>query len=229
VSLKDIKVSEGEIEEAGRIAAGRYPQLIEAIKTAFNNLEEYHIAQSKKEPESWFINPHTGKRLGQILTSLNRVGLYIPGGRYLYPSSVLMSAVPAKIAGVKEIAVCTPPQKDGSINEILLYLFSFLGINEIYKIGGAQAIAAFAFGTENIKKVDKIAGPGNIYVTAAKKLVYGAVGIDSLAGPSEVLIIADKSADPSHIAADLLSQAEHDPDATCILLSTEVPTVSFTT
>ncbi|MDD5659577.1 MAG: histidinol dehydrogenase, partial [Actinomycetota bacterium] len=153
---------------------------------------------------------------------IDRVCVYIPGGRYVYPSSVLMTVIPAQVAGVKEIVVCTPPLKDGSLNNLLLYLFKFLKIDEVYKIGGAQAIALMAFGSKNVRKVSKILGPGNIYVTAAKKTVYGSVGIDSLAGPSEIVIIADKSSNPFYIASDLLSQAEHDPDAKSILLTDNI-------
>jgi len=220
-SISDIKVPEGEIERARKDVAAGYPELVQAIDAAYKNLVEYHGAQFEKEPKAWSIGGGSDRRLGQISNPISRVGLYIPGGRYIYPSSVLMSAVPAAIAGVKDIVVCTPPQKNGKINPVLLYLFSFLNINEVYMAGGAQAIAALAYGTESIKRVEKIAGPGNIYVTAAKKLVYGSVGIDSLAGPSEVLIIADKSADAAFAASDLLSQAEHDPDAKSILLTTE--------
>ncbi|MBM3699497.1 MAG: histidinol dehydrogenase [Actinobacteria bacterium] len=221
--LEDIKVCKEEFEKASDSIPLKYPGLVDAIKTAVKNLELYHSFQIKNEPKTWYFK--TGKEnkkiLGQIVRPLERAGLYIPGGRFLYPSSILMSAVPAKIAGVKDIAVCTPPGRDGQISGLLLYIFSMLGIYEVYKIGGAQAIAVLAYGTEDIKKVDKIAGPGNIYVTAAKKLVYGSVGIDSLAGPSEVMVIADKSANPAYIASDLISQAEHDPQSSCLLLSTD--------
>ena len=221
--LEDIKVCKKDFEKASENIPLKYPGLIDAIKTAVKNLEFYHRSQINNEPKTWYVKTGEGnnKILGQIVRPLDRVGLYIPGGRFLYPSSILMSAVPAKIAGVKDIAVCTPPGPDGQVNGLLLYIFSMLGISEVYKIGGAQAIAALAYGTEDIKRVDKIAGPGNIYVTAAKKLVYGNVGIDSLAGPSEVLVIADKNANPAYIASDLLSQAEHDPGSSCILLSTD--------
>lgn len=227
-SISEILVSGQEISSAAEKVTAMYPELVKALDVAYENLLLYHRAQFEREPKSWYIMPQNGKKLGQIMSSVERVGMYIPGGRYIYPSSVLMTFVPAHVAGVKEIAVFTPPQKDGNINEVLLYLFWRLGINEVYKAGGAQAIAALAYGTETIKKVEKIAGPGNIYVTVAKKLVYGITGIDSLAGPSEVLIIADKSADPSFIAADLLSQAEHDPDARSILLSTDIQIASET-
>jgi histidinol dehydrogenase len=227
-SIKDIKVSQDEIVLAQKEVTDGHPELVEAINIAYKNLVEYHRAQFEKEPKSWFIESSPGRRLGQISNPISRAGLYIPGGRYIYPSSVLMTAVPAAIAGVKDIVVCTPPQKGGKINKVLLYLFSLLNISEVYMVGGAQAIAALAYGTETIKRVEKIAGPGNIYVTVAKKLVYGSVGIDSLAGPSEVLIIADESADGAFVAADLLSQAEHDPDAKSILLTTDQDLASET-
>jgi histidinol dehydrogenase len=219
-SISDIKVSEDEIDQARKEVTASHPKLVEAVNIAYRNLVEYHSAQFEKEPKTWVIERGSGRKVGQISNPISRAGLYIPGGRYIYPSSVLMTAVPAAIAGVKDIVVCTPPQKNGKISPVLLYLFSFLNISEVYMIGGAQAIAALAYGTESIKRVEKIAGPGNIYVTVAKKLVYGSVGIDSLAGPSEVLIIADESADGAFVASDLLSQAEHDPDAKSILLTT---------
>ena len=227
-SISDIKVSQDEIARARKEVTENFPELVEVINIAYKNLVEYHSAQFEKEPKTWFIGSGSGRKLGQILNPISRVGLYIPGGRYIYPSTVLMAAVPALIAGVKDIIVCTPPQKNGKISPILLYLFSFLNISEVYMAGGAQAIAALAYGTETIKRVEKIAGPGNIYVTTAKKLVYGSVGIDSLAGPSEVLIIADESADGAFAAADLLSQAEHDPDARSILLTTRQDIASET-
>ncbi len=220
MSVQELKVRKGEIDSAGKKVRRKSPKLVEALEASYINIRQYHLTQFKKEPKSWYICPIKGKKIGQILTPIERVGIYIPGGRYLYPSSVLMAAVPAVIAGVKEIVVCTPPQKDGNIDDIFLYLFAKLGINEVYKIGGAQAIAALAYGTESIKKVDKIVGPGNAFVTAAKKLVFGTVGIDSLAGPSEIVIIADDNAKPAFVAADLLSQAEHDPDSKSILLAT---------
>lgn len=217
---RELAVSTTELSEASRNVPVEFPELVEALNESYANLVKYHKSQLENESSQWFINPQEGARLGQIITSIERVGLYIPGGRYLYPSSVLMSAVPAIIAGVKKIVACTPPQKNGKINDILLYLFAKLGINKVYRIGGAQAVAALAYGTESIEKVDKIVGPGNIYVTAAKKIVFGAVGIDSLAGPSEITIIADGQSNPAFIAADLLSQSEHDFDAKSILLAT---------
>jgi len=217
---RELAVSTVELSEASKNVPLKFPELVEALNESYTNLVKYHKFQLEKESSQWFINPQKGARLGQVITPIERVGLYIPGGRYLYPSSVLMSAVPAILAGVKKIVVCTPPQKNGKINDILLYLFAKLGINKVYRIGGAQAVAALAYGTESIEKVDKIVGPGNIYVTAAKKIVFGAVGIDSLAGPSEITIIADGQSNPSFIAADLLSQSEHDTDAKSILLAT---------
>ncbi|MBE3035823.1 MAG: histidinol dehydrogenase [Candidatus Atribacteria bacterium] len=217
---RELAVSTTELSEASKNVPVEFPELVEALNESYTNLVKYHKSQLEKESGQWFINPQKGVRLGQVVTPIERVGLYIPGGRYLYPSSVLMSAVPAIIAGVKKIVACTPPQKNGKINDILLYLFAKLGINKVYRIGGAQAVAALAYGTESIEKVDKIVGPGNIYVTAAKKIVFGAVGIDSLAGPSEITIIADGQSNPSFIAADLLSQSEHDSDAKSILLAT---------
>ncbi len=219
-NIYEVIVSSDELKTAAKEVPKKYPELVEAFGVAYKNLKNYHEKQFENEAKDWFIKKGEKVSLGQVVTAIDRVGIYIPGGRYLYPSSVLMAAVPAMVAGVNSIAVATPPGKDNRISEILLYLFSFLGIDEIYKIGGAQAIAAFAFGTETIGKVDKIVGPGNIYVTAAKKLVFGSVGIDSLAGPSEVLIITDGSSNPAFAAADLISQAEHDPEARCLLLST---------
>jgi histidinol dehydrogenase len=217
---RELAVSAPELSEASKNVPVEFPELVEALNESYTNLVKYHKSQLEKESGQWFINPQKGARLGQVITPIERVGLYIPGGRYLYPSSVLMSAVPAILAGVKKIIACTPPQKNGKINDVLLYLFAKLGINKVYRIGGAQAVAALAYGTESIEKVDKIVGPGNIYVTAAKKIVFGAVGIDSLAGPSEITIIADGQSNPSFIAADLLSQSEHDSDARSILLAT---------
>jgi len=217
---RELAVSTPELSEASKNVPAEFPELVEALNESHTNLVKYHKSQLEKESSQWFINPQKGARLGQIITPIEKVGLYIPGGRYLYPSSVLMSAVPAILAGVKKIVACTPPQKNGKINDILLYLFAKLGINKVYRIGGAQAVAALAYGTESIEKVDKIVGPGNIYVTAAKKIVFGTVGIDSLAGPSEITIIADGQSNPSFIAADLLSQSEHDSDAKSILLAT---------
>ena len=215
-SLSDparLRVCEEEIREASVSVPESYPGLVGALDVAYENLTRYHQEQLENGSKGWTSEKEKGKRLGQIVRPIEKLGIYIPGGRYVYPSSVLMTAVPAIIAGVKDITVCTPPAKDGKVSDVLLYLFSFLGISRIYKIGGAQAIASLAFGTETIAKVDKIVGPGNIYVTAAKKMVYGITGIDSLAGPSEIVVLADDTSVPSYIAADLLSQAEHDPDS----------------
>jgi len=191
--------------------------LLEVIKEAIKKIEKYHLHQKEN---SWFTTKEKGIILGQIVNPIERVGLYVPGGRAAYPSSLIMAAVPAIIAGVKEIVVVTPPSPDGKINLYLLSTAKELGISEIYKIGGAQAVAALAYGTETIKKVDKIVGPGNIYVTLAKKNVFGKVDIDMLAGPSEILIWADKEANPRYLACDLLSQAEHDVRASAILITT---------
>ena len=191
--------------------------LLEVIKEAIKKIEKYHLHQKEN---SWFTTEEKGIILGQIVNPIERVGLYVPGGTAAYPSSLIMAAVPAIIAGVKEIVVVTPPSPDGKINPYLLSTAKELGISEIYKIGGAQAIAALAYGTETIKKVDKIVGPGNIYVTLAKKNVFGEVDIDMLAGPSEILIWADEEANPRYLACDLLSQAEHDVEASAILITT---------
>ena len=219
-NIDEIKVKKEEIEEAYESAVKTYPELIEALDASYANIKLYHKIQLEKEPNSWVSRPAKGKEIGQMLQPIERVGVYVPGGRYVYPSSALMTIVPAVVAGVKEITVCTPPGKDGSVNKILLYLYAKLGVSEVYRIGGAQAIAVMAYGTESIKKVDKIVGPGNAYVAAAKKKVFGVVGIDSLAGPSEITILADSSANPDFIAADLISQSEHDPASRSILLST---------
>lgn len=170
-------------------------------------------------PKSWFTNRAYGSILGQKVTPLDSVGIYVPGGTAAYPSSVIMNAVPAKVAGVPRIVMAAPPGKDGKLNPYVLVTAEKIGITEIYKMGGAQAIAALAFGTETVPKVNKITGPGNIFVTLAKKAVYGHVDIDMLAGPSEILIIADDTANPAYLAADLLSQAEHDPLASAILIT----------
>lgn len=221
-NLKDAKLSSDEINEGFENIKSKNPELIKAVEKSYANIKQFHEEQLSHEPETWFIEPQTGRKLGQISSPLERICVYIPGGRYVYPSSVLMTVIPAQVAGVREIAVCTPPQKDGNLNDLLLYLFKFLNINEVYKISGAQAVALMAFGGKEVKKVSKIVGPGNIFVIAAKKMVYGYVGIDSLAGPSEIVIIADRSSNPFYVAADLLSQAEHDPDAGSILLTDSI-------
>ena len=192
-------------------------KLINALKKAADNISKFHRAQI---PDEWFIEVDEGVTAGQVIRPLESVGCYIPGGRAVYPSTILMTVIPAKIAGVKRIICCTPPQPDGSVMDVVLAAAKVAGATEIYKVGGAQAIAAMAYGTESIPKVDKIVGPGNIFVTAAKQLVYGTVDIDFPAGPSEVLIIADETANPDYIAMDMMAQAEHDPNASCVLVST---------
>ena len=191
--------------------------LLDIIKEAIKKIEKYHLHQKKN---SWVTTKEKGIILGQLVNPIERVGLYVPGGQAVYPSSLIMAAVPAIVAEVKEIVVVTPPSSDGKINPYLLSTARELGIAEIYKIGGAQAIAALAYGTETIKKVVKIVGPGNTYVTLAKKNVFGIVDIDMLAGPSEILIWADEKANPRYLACDLLSQAEHDIEASAILITT---------
>ena len=208
-----IRVSEEEIEEAYKEVD---TNLIEILRKAIINIRDYH---EKQKQYSWFDNKLDGTMLGQKVTPLQRVGVYVPGGKAVYPSSVLMNVIPAKVAGVDEIVMVTPAS-NGKVNTNTLVAAKEAGVNEIYKIGGAQAIAALAYGTTSIPKVDKIVGPGNIYVALAKKAVYGHVNIDSIAGPSEILIIADETANPRFVAADLLSQAEHDELASAILITT---------
>ena len=209
-----IEVTEAEIEEA-------YAQvddtLLTVIRKAKDNIESYH---AKQRQNSWFDSKPDGTILGQKITPLHRVGVYVPGGKAVYPSSVLMNVMPAKVAGVDEIIMVTPPGKDGKVSPNTLVAAKEAGVDKIYKVGGAQAIAALAYGTESIPKVDKIVGPGNIYVALAKKAVYGHVSIDSIAGPSEILVVADETANPRYVAADLLSQAEHDELASAILVTT---------
>ena len=209
-----IEVTAAEIEEA-------YSQvddtLLAVIRKAKENIEVYH---AKQRQNSWFDSKPDGTILGQKITPLQRVGVYVPGGKAVYPSSVLMNVMPAKVAGVDEIIMVTPPGKDGKVSPNTLVAAKEAGVDKIYKVGGAQAIAALAYGTESIPKVDKIVGPGNIYVALAKKAVYGHVSIDSIAGPSEILVVADETANPRYVAADLLSQAEHDELASAILVTT---------
>ena len=214
ITADSIMVSQEEIEEAYELVS---PELLEIIRKAKHNVEIYH---EKQRQYSWFDSKPDGTMLGQKVTALQRVGVYVPGGKAVYPSSVLMNVLPAKVAGVDEIIMVTPPGKDGKVNPNTLVAAKEAGADAIYKVGGAQAIAALAYGTESIKKVDKIVGPGNIYVALAKKAVYGHVSIDSIAGPSEILVIADESANPRYVAADLLSQAEHDELASAILVTT---------
>jgi len=204
-------------EEWGKVSQEVSDGLLEVIKEAIKKIKNYHLHQKEN---SWFTTEEKGIILGQVVNPIKRVGLYVPGGTAAYPSSLIMAAVPAMIAGVKEIVVVTPPSSDGKINSYLLSTARELGIAEIYKVGGAQAIAALAYGTETIRRVDKIVGPGNIYVTLAKKNVFGEVDIDMLAGPSEILIWADEKANPRYLACDLLSQAEHDVEASAILITT---------
>ena len=209
-----IEVTDAEIEEA-------YAQvddtLLTVIRKAKDNIESYH---AKQRQNSWFDSKPDGTILGQKITPLRRVGVYVPGGKAVYPSSVLMNVMPAKVAGVDEIIMVTPPGKNGKVSPNTLVAAKEAGVDKIYKVGGAQAIAALAYGTESIPKVDKIVGPGNIYVALAKKAVYGHVSIDSIAGPSEILVVADETANPRYVAADLLSQAEHDELASAILVTT---------
>ena len=211
--LDDLKVSEEEIKKAYDELDD---ELIKALKSASANIEKFHKAQI---PEEWEMEVIPGITAGQIIRPINSVGCYIPGGRAVYPSTILMTVIPAKIAGVDRIIACSPPGPDGKIQAAVLVAADLAGVDEIYKCGGAQAIAAMAYGTESIAKVEKIVGPGNIFVTAAKKLVYGDVDIEFPAGPSEVLILADESAIPEYIAYDFLSQSEHDPNASCFLVT----------
>ena len=192
-------------------------KLIEVLKEASEKIADFHKKQLRN---SWFDAKEDGTILGMKITALDRTGVYVPGGKAAYPSSVLMNVIPAKVAGVREIIMTTPPNAEGKINPGTLVAADIAGVDTIYKVGGAQAIAALAFGTESIPKVDKITGPGNIFVALAKKAVYGYVSIDSIAGPSEILVLADETANPRYIAADLLSQAEHDELASAILITT---------
>ena len=214
ISADNILVTEEEIREAYREVD---PELVEIIRRSLHNIRIYH---EKQRQYSWFDSRPDGTILGQKVTPLARVGVYVPGGKAAYPSSVLMNIAPAKVAGVDEIIMTTPPGKDGKVTATTLVAANEAGADRIYKAGGAQAIAALAFGTESIPKVDKIVGPGNIYVALAKKSVYGHVSIDSVAGPSEILVLADETANPRYVAADLLSQAEHDELASAILVTT---------
>lgn len=215
VITKDtIRVTDEEIEEA---YAAIDEDLIDVIRKALVRIRAFH---EKQRQNSWFDTTTDGTMLGQKVTALNRVGVYVPGGKAVYPSSVLMNIVPAKVAGVNQIIMVSPPGKDGKLNPATLVAAHEAGADEVYKVGGAQAIAALAYGTESIPKVDKIVGPGNIFVALAKKAVYGNVSIDSVAGPSEILVLADETANPRYVAADLLSQAEHDELASAVLVTT---------
>lgn len=214
INAETILVTEEEIEEAyTKVDAA----LLDVIRKAKANIETYH---AKQRQNSWFDSQPQGIILGQKITPLEKVGVYVPGGKAVYPSSVLMNVMPAKVAGVDQIIMTTPPGKDGKVYPTTLVAAKEAGVDKIYKVGGAQAIAALAYGTESVPKVDKIVGPGNIYVALAKKAVYGHVSIDSIAGPSEILVLADETANPRFVAADLLSQAEHDEMASAILVTT---------
>lgn len=214
LTKETVRVSEEEIAEAYEKTDEK---LIGVIRKALENIRSYH---EKQKQYSWFDSKPDGTLLGQKVTPLKRVGVYVPGGKAVYPSSVLMNVIPARIAGVDEVIMVMPPGKDGKVSPHTLVAAKEAGVDAIYKVGGAQAIAALAYGTESIPKTDKIVGPGNIYVALAKKAVYGYVSIDSVAGPSEILVIADETANPRYVAADLLSQAEHDELASAILVTT---------
>jgi len=215
LTKENIKVTRAEIDEAYSLMDKEY---IEVIKKAKENIVYYH---SKQVRQSWIDTKPDGSILGQKITPIETAGTYVPGGKAAYPSSVLMNIIPAKVAGVSKIVMVTPPNFEGKINPGTLVAADIAGVDEIYKIGGAQAVAALAYGTESVPKVDKITGPGNIFVALAKKAVYGSVGIDSIAGPSEVVVLADSDANPRYVAADLLSQAEHDQLASAILVTTD--------
>ena len=214
INAENILVTEDEIKEAYEKVDEK---LLTVIRKALVNIRKYH---EKQRQYSWFDSEESGIILGQKVTALEKVGVYVPGGKAVYPSSVLMNIVPAKVAGVKTIVMTTPPGKDGKVNPATLVAAKEAGVDAVYKVGGAQAIAALAFGTESVPKVDKIVGPGNIYVALAKKAVFGFVSIDSIAGPSEIMVLADETANPRFVAADLLSQAEHDEMASAILVTT---------
>ncbi|WP_289140153.1 histidinol dehydrogenase [uncultured Brevibacillus sp.] len=213
VRLQQFRVSEAEFAEASEQVT---PEVKAALEEAAVNIRDFHERQVR---QSWFSTRESGTMLGQIIRPLKRVGLYVPGGTAAYPSSVLMNAIPAKIAGVPEVVITTPPGADGKINPAILVAAQIAGVNEIYKVGGAQAVAALTYGTEQILAVDKIVGPGNIYVALAKREVFGLVSIDMVAGPSEIAVLADDTANPRYVAADLLSQAEHDPMSAAILVT----------
>lgn len=212
-------------EEFAAAQAAVKPSTMAAIRRAIANVKKFHEEQM---PKSWLTNREFGSMLGQKVTAVDSVGIYVPGGTASYPSSVIMNAVPAKVAGVSRIVMAVPPGQDGKVNPYVLATAAEIGITEIYKMGGAQAVAALAFGTESVPKVEKITGPGNIFVTLAKKAVYGHCDIDMLAGPSEILIIADETAETAYLAADLLGQAEHDPLASAILVTDDMKTAEAT-
>lgn len=212
-ALSDMRVSREEIDDAVNSVE---PQFVEILKKAAENIRKFHTAQKR---QSFIINDTDGVVMGQKIIPVDRAGLYVPGGTAAYPSTVLMDAIPAKIAGVKEVVMVTPPSKDGKVNPAILAAASVAGVDKIFKVGGAQAIAALAYGTESIPKVDKIVGPGNAFVAEGKKQVFGQVSIDMIAGPSEILIVADGKTNPKYVAADLLSQAEHDKLASAVLVT----------
>ncbi|MBO5060757.1 MAG: histidinol dehydrogenase [Clostridia bacterium] len=211
--LSSLQVSQEEIDEAVSLVE---PQFIEILKKAACNIRKFHEKQVRN---SFIINDENGVVTGQKVIPVDRAGLYVPGGTAAYPSTVLMDSIPAKIAGCREVVIVTPPNSEGKISPVILAAAKIAGVDKIFKVGGAQAIAALAYGTETIPKVDKIVGPGNAFVAEAKKQVFGVVSIDMIAGPSEILIVADKTANPKHIAADLLSQAEHDKLASAVLVT----------
>ncbi len=211
--LSSLQVTEEEIRQAMETVE---PRFLEILRRAAENIRKFHSAQVRR---SFILNDESGIVIGQKIIPVDRAGLYVPGGTAAYPSTVLMDSIPAKIAGCKEVVMVTPPSADGTINPVILAAAGIAGVDKIYKVGGAQAIAALAYGTETIPKVDKIVGPGNAYVAEAKKQVFGAVSIDMIAGPSEILIVADGATNPRHAAADLLSQAEHDKLASAVLVT----------
>lgn len=212
-NLTSLEVTEEEIEEAFSLVE---PRFIEVLRKAAKNIEEFHKKQVRN---SFVLNETEGVVTGQKVTPIERVGLYVPGGTAAYPSTVLMDSIPAKIAGCDYICITTPPSSDGTVNPVILAAAKIAGVDKIFKVGGAQAVAALAYGTETVKKVDKIVGPGNAFVAEAKRQVFGRVSIDMIAGPSEILVIADGKSDPAFVAADLLSQAEHDKNASAVLVT----------
>ena len=212
-NLTSLEVTEAEIEEAFSLVE---PHFIEVLKKAAKNIEEFHKKQVRN---SFVLNETEGVVTGQKVTPIEKVGLYVPGGTAAYPSTVLMDSIPAKIAGCRYICITTPPSTDGKVNPVILAAAKIAGVDKIFKVGGAQAVAALAYGTETVKKVDKIVGPGNAFVAEAKRQVFGRVSIDMIAGPSEILVIADGKSDPAFVAADLLSQAEHDKNASAVLVT----------
>jgi len=213
VQLTHLEVTSEELRRAQEELS---PPVAEALQLAAERIRRFHEHQKRT---SWFEADERGGLVGQMVTPLRRVGAYVPGGLAVYPSSVLMCAIPAQVAGVEEVILCTPPRKDGTVHPLVLMAAQQSGVNRIFKVGGAQAVAAMAYGTQSVPAVDKIVGPGNIYVTVAKKLVYGMVGIDMLAGPSEVCILADDTADPRYVAIDILTQAEHDIHTAAFLIT----------